>query len=141
MTAWNSSSRDATKTGIVVVEMLLSMIVRVRTGQGRACSALDGRNVVGRVRALQLRRSRHALGSRGRHDAAVALVLGVLREIVEVNRAANASRSVGDANAIGSLARGSGERRQALLWAMTVNNTAPTSRRRLGIGRRRQGKV
>lgn len=46
MTARHGAGRDAAEAGIMVVEMLLGMVVRVGT-QAVGAAGLDGRNVVG----------------------------------------------------------------------------------------------
>lgn len=98
----DSTSRNATKTSIVVMEMLLSMVVGICVSHGRTRRVLSRGDVVRRKGTLQLRRSNHSLGAGRRHDRVVSLNC-VFRNVLEVHGVTHGGRSVSKSNDVADL--------------------------------------
>lgn len=135
VTARHGASRDATETGIVVVKMLLSVVVRIGA-QASGSVGLNSRHIVGRVRLVQLgRRGENVRGRRrnhGRDRSLSASSCGLREELnTAVDRVADAGRAVAadgaglrgrtdrDPTTAVELSRADG--RHTLLVAMFVN--------------------
>ena len=99
MADWHCSSWNATDAGIVVMEVLLSVVIGAAVQERRTSRVLDRRYIVGRIRTLEFGGRVNRLGTtRG--------LIRAFRDILKVKRMTNGRRAASNIASIASLAGG-----------------------------------
>lgn len=135
MSNWHCSSRNATDARIMIMEVLLSVVVCTAVYHGGACRVLDCRNVVGRIRAVEL----------GRLDGlrSTSSLIQILRDVLKIQRVPKRCRATSNVACVASLANGVPiNSRHAVLGTMSGYVGSPMAgRSRFRVRRGCQSKV